>query len=165
MPIQQNEQSYMNNKDGINMKGIKLINDLIVSFIEGDIDIGWAIHQMQRFSLYNRVGRRSFTASHVTVRDLIRLLSFPVSKESPISKHRRFSSSDGLEPVYSSLHMAPEPLVLAHGPFLNSPLNDFNGAIHRRFVVSAEVIHPSSHHWIENFRNHFNPASRHLMEF
>ena len=66
MPIQQNEQSYMNNKDGINMKGIKLINDLIVSFIEGDIDIGWAIHQMQRFSLYNRVGRRSFTALLLT---------------------------------------------------------------------------------------------------
>lgn len=40
------------------MKEIKLIKDLIVSFIEGDIDIGWAIHQIQEaatafYNFYN----------------------------------------------------------------------------------------------------------------
>lgn len=54
MPIQQNEQSYMNNKDGINMKGIKLINDLIVSFIEGDIDIGWVVQQLLHFTIQRK---------------------------------------------------------------------------------------------------------------
>ena len=40
------------------MKEIKLIKDLIVSFIEGNIDIGWAIHQIKEavtafYNFYN----------------------------------------------------------------------------------------------------------------